>query len=553
MRTCGTTDRVERSSGSGDEGSETGQMLKILVTDDIAKTGIEVLESMPGATVDVRTGLSESELLEAIADAHALVVRSQTTVTDKVIQAARNLRVIGRAGVGVDNIDLESATRHGVLVINAPDGNTIAAAEHTFAMMISLARHIPAANRDLLAGNWNRKRFVGVELRGKTLAILGMGRIGTEVAKRAKVFGMNVIGYDPFLTEERALSLGIVKASLDDAIAEADFITVHTPLTKETHHMIDAIRLQTLKRGVRIVNCARGGIIDELALCDALRTEQVAGAAIDVFESEPLRADHPLRSFDNVILTPHLGASTVEAQENVAIQVAEQIVRVLKDEPFDHAVNLPSLSADQKARLTPYLALAEKLGLFAAQLAQGAPSNIRVTYAGDASAPDGGYLTRTVLKGLLGFQYRGEINYVNALQFAEESGIRVQEVRETRGRVYTNEISISFVTDGGSHQLTGTLYSESGPRIVELDGYPIDMPSEGVLLFTRHKDQPGMIGRIGTFLGDAQVNIAGMQVGRRESGGEAIMLLAVDRSVSPDVIGQIASVDGILMVRAIEL
>lgn len=528
-------------------------MLKILVTDDIAKTGVEVLESLPDAVVEVRTGLSESELLEAIEDADALVVRSQTTVTQEVIRAARQLKVIGRAGVGVDNIDLESATKRGVLVINAPDGNTIAAAEHTFAMMISLARHIPAANRDLLGGKWNRKRWVGVELRGKTLAILGMGRIGTEVAKRAKVFGMNVIGFDPFLTEERATSLGIVKATLDDAVAQADFITVHTPLTKETHHMIDSARLRTVKPGVRIVNCARGGIIDEMALCEALAQERVAGAAFDVFESEPLREDHPLRQFENVILTPHLGASTVEAQENVAIQVAEQIVHVLKDEPFEHAVNLPSLSAKQKENLSPYLALAEKLGLFAAQLAQGAPSGIRVTYTGDASAPDGGYLTRTVLKGLLGFQYSDDINYVNALRFAEESGLRVQEVRETRGRVYTNEISLSIETENGSHHLSGTLYSESGPRIVELDGYPIDMPSEGVLLFTRHKDQPGMIGRIGTFLGDAQVNIAGMQVGRRESGGEAIMLLAVDRSVSTDVIQQIEQVDGISMVRAIEL
>lgn len=528
-------------------------MAKILVTDDISRTGIEVLESLEGCTVDVQTNLTEAELLDAIQDAEALVVRSQTKVTRTVIEAGRRLRVIGRAGVGVDNIDLHAATRQGVLVINAPDGNTIAAAEHTFAMMISLARHIPAANRDLLAGNWNRKQWVGVELRGKTLSVLGMGRIGTEVAKRAKVFGMTVVGFDPFLTEERAQSLGVEKASLDEAIRVADFITVHTPLTKETHHMLNAAKIATMKPNVRIINCARGGIIDEDALSQALLQERVAGAALDVFESEPLDTDCPLRAFDNVILTPHLGASTVEAQENVAMQVAEQIIQVLRDDTFENAVNLPSLSTAQKERLTPYLSLAEKLGVFAAQLAQGAPSSLTITYTGDAATPDGGYLTRTVLKGLFGFQYRGEVNYVNALGYAEDAGLRVQEVRERRGHVYLNEISLAFKTDAGSHRLSGTLYNESGPRIVELDGYPIDMPSEGILIFTRHTDKPGMIGRIGTYLGDASINIAGMQVGRKESGGEAVMLLAVDRSVPQDVIDHIAKADGISMVRAIEL
>ncbi|MFD1677388.1 phosphoglycerate dehydrogenase [Alicyclobacillus fodiniaquatilis] len=528
-------------------------MFRILVTDDIAKSGIEVLEGVPDVQVDVQTNLSETELLEAIAEADALVVRSQTMVNEAVIAAGKRLKVIGRAGVGVDNIDLEAATKQGVLVINAPDGNTIAAAEHTFAMMISLARHIPAANRDLLGGKWNRKRWVGVELRGKTLAVLGMGRIGTEVAKRAKVFGMQVLGFDPFLTEERANSLGVVKASIDEAVAGADFITVHTPLTKETHHLIGRERLSLVKPTVRIVNCARGGIIDEQALCEALAEERVAGAALDVFESEPLLEDHPLRQFENVILTPHLGASTVEAQENVAIQVAEQVIHVLMDEPFEHAVNLPSLNAQQKAQLAPYLVLAEKLGLFAAHIAQGAPSEMTVTYTGDAAGRDGGYLTRTVLKGLFGFQYSDDINYVNALTFAEEAGLRVKEVRESRGLVYTNEISISFVTENGTHRVGGTLYHESGPRLVELDGYAIDMPIEGNLLFTRHVDKPGMIGHIGTCLGNLRINIAGMQVGRRESGGEAVMLLTVDRALSSDVIAEIAKVDGISMVRAIEL
>lgn len=526
---------------------------KILVTDDISQAGIDILSGLQGAEVVVKTGLAPDELKEAIADADALVVRSQTRVTKDVIESAKKLKVIGRAGVGVDNIDLEAATRRGILVINAPDGNTIAAAEHTFAMMISLARHIPAAHHDLLQGQWNRKKWIGVELRGKTLAVLGMGRIGTEVAKRAKAFGMTVLGYDPFLTEERAQSLGVVRTDLETAIRQADFITVHTPLTKETHHMIDRGRIALMKEGVRIINCARGGIIDEVALAEALEAGRVAGAAIDVFETEPLPMDHPLRRCQNVVLTPHLGASTVEAQENVAIQVAEEIVQVLRDDTFEHAVNLPSLSQRQKERLAPYLALAEQLGLFAAQLAQGAPSSMTVRYAGDAADPDGGYLTRTVLKGFFGFQYSGEVNYVNALRYAEDAGLRVQEVRESRGRVYTNEVEISVATDNGSHRVTGTVLGEYGPRIVELDGYPIDTPIQGILIYTRHEDRPGMIGRIGTLLGDRDINIAGMQVGRRETGGEAVMLLSVDKSVPQDVIDEIAKHPGIRLVRSIEL
>jgi D-3-phosphoglycerate dehydrogenase len=526
---------------------------KVLVTDDISPAGLDKLKSVPGVAVDVRTGLAEDELVRLIPAYDALLVRSQTKVTARVIEAGRRLKVIGRAGVGVDNIDLPAATRRGIVVLNAPDGNTIAAAEHTFAMLIASARYIPQADASIRQGRWDRKSFVGVELRGKTLAVLGMGRIGTEVAKRALAFGMRVLGYDPFLTEARANELGVRRVSLETAIAEADFITVHTPLTKETRHMISRDAFARMKDGVRIVNCARGGIIDEAALCEALESGKVASAALDVFEEEPIRPDHPLLRFPNVVLTPHLGASTVEAQVNVAIDVAEEVARVLLGEPFRNAVNMPSLTTEQKAVLEPYLRLGEQLGVFVAQWLSGSVHDVEITYGGQLAEQDVSFVTRTVLKGLLGYRHGDEVNYVNALYLAEQSGLCVREVKQPRSRVFTNLVSLSVTSDDGVHRVAGTLYNGFGPRIVEIDGYSVDAPPEGRILFTRHLDQPGMIGRIGTWLGDAGINIAGMQVGRRETGGEAIMLLSVDKKVPEDVIERIAQMPGIYAVRAIEL
>lgn len=527
--------------------------MNILVADDISELGIEKLSALPGAEVRIKTGLTESELMVEIQDIDALLVRSQTRVTKNVLEAGKRLRVVGRAGVGVDNIDLSAATQQGVIVVNAPDGNTISAAEHTFAMMISMARKIPAADASVRAGKWDRKSYVGVELRGKTLSILGMGRIGTEVAKRALAFGMTVIGYDPFLTEERAKELGITRMTLEDAVKAADFITVHTPLTKETRHMIGTQAFATMKTGVRIVNCARGGIIDELALCDALQSGKVAGAALDVFEDEPLAADHPLRQAPNVVMTPHLGASTVEAQVNVAIDVAEEVVRILQGQSFRNAVNLPSLTNEQKDYLEPYLLLGEKLGLFLAQWVGGNMSQLDITYQGQLANNDVSYVTRTVLKGLFGYRYGDEVNYVNAPVLAEQAGLSVQELKQPKSRVFTNVVSLAAHTDDGTHRLVGTLYNGFGPRIVEIDGYAVDASPEGKVLFLRHIDRPGIIGSIGTLLGDLSINIASMQVGRKESGGEAIMMLCIDRMASEDVLDKIRVIPDIRHVSAIDL
>ncbi|MDQ0189548.1 phosphoglycerate dehydrogenase [Alicyclobacillus cycloheptanicus] len=527
--------------------------MKILVADDISQFGIEKLQNLPDSQVRVRTGMSEAELMEEIADTEALLVRSQTKVTAAVLEAAKHLKVIGRAGVGVDNIDVPAATRRGIVVINAPDGNTISAAEHTFAMLITLSRHIPQADRSIREGRWDRKSFVGVELRGKTLAVLGTGRIGTEVAKRAKVFGMTVMGYDPYLTEARAKELGIIHATFDEAIEAADFITVHTPLTKETRHLLNAQAFARMKDGVRIINCARGGIIDEEALAEALQAGKVAGAAIDVFEQEPIPADHPLIALKNVVLTPHLGASTVEAQENVAIDVAEQVGYLLQGLPFKNAVNLPSLSGEQKAILQPYLALGEQLGLLAGQWVGGAVSEVEIGFAGPIAEHDISYVTRTVLKGWFSVKYGDDANYVNAPFLAEQTGITVREVKQPRGKVFTNLLTLTVKSDQGEHRVAGTLYNGFGPRIVEIDGYTVDAAPQGNMLMTRHVDKPGMIGKIGSLLGDAGVNIAAMQVGRRETGGEAVMVLSVDKAIPEAVLTEISKMDGIVLARAIDL
>lgn len=527
--------------------------MKVLVADDISRQGLEKLRIVPDIEIEVRTGLSEAELAQAVRAADALLVRSQSKVTERVLESAGRLKVIGRAGVGVDNIDVSAATRRGIVVVNAPDGNTISACEHTFAMMIGLARHIPRAHASVKAGVWDRKSFVGVELMGKTLAVIGMGRIGTEVAKRAKAFGMKVVGYDPFLTDDRAKELGIVKAALEDAVAAADFITVHTPLTKETRHLIDAAMFARMKDGVRIVNCARGGIIDEQALCDALAAGKVAGAALDVYEQEPLPADHPLRRFDNVIFTPHLGASTEEAQLNVAIVVAEEVANVLLGRPFRNAVNLPSLDKELSDYLAPYLVLGEKLGALLGQLSPQSMADIEIAYGGELALQDVSFLSRTVLKGLLSQRFADEVNYVNAPTLAQEAGINVREVKQPKSTVFTSLLSVSAVTPQGRRRVAGTLYNGAGARIVQIDDYRIDMLPEGRMIYTEHVDRPGMIGRIGMILGEADINIGSMQVGRRDTGGQAVMLLSVDKPVPSEVLDAIGQIAGIHTIRSIEL
>jgi len=465
-----------------------------------------------------------------------LLVRSQTKVTEKIMEAGTRLKVIGRAGVGVDNIDLEAATKRGIIVINAPDGNTITTCEHAFAMMMALARHIPQAYAKTIKGEWDRK-FLGVELRNKTLGVLGMGRIGSEVAKRAKAFGMDILGYDPFLTEDRAEKLGVKLATVDEIIRNADFITVHTPLTPETKHMIARPQFEVMKKGMRIINCARGGIIDELALVEAIDQGIVAGAAFDVFEKEPPEADHPFLHHPKIIVTPHLGASTVEAQENVAIDVSEQVLHILRNEPFKNAVNMPPVAASVMNKLQPYFGLGEKIGVFLSQLNNQAVKEIHVDYAGDLAEVDTQPLTRYIIKGVLSRHFGNDVNIVNSMHLAKVRDINVVVSQASATKGFTNLISVTLkAQDGTERRVAGTLLNGYGARIVQIDKFPVDVAPEGHLIFISHNDKPGIIGHVGTLLGKNDVNIASMQVGRKLVGGEAIMVLTVDKTVTKEVL-----------------
>ncbi|MFC4302746.1 phosphoglycerate dehydrogenase [Cohnella boryungensis] len=529
-------------------------MFKVLVSDPISDLGISLLVEASDISIDKKTGLSEDELVAIIGEYDALLVRSQTRVTERIMNAGNQLKVIGRAGVGVDNIDLDAATKRGIIVINAPDGNTITTCEHTFAMMMALARHIPQAYAKTVGGVWDRKSFVGVELRNKVLGVLGMGRIGSEVAARAKAFGMDVLGYDPFLTEERAEKMGVRKASVEDIIAEADFITVHTPLTPETRHMIGKEQFAVIKKGVRIVNCARGGIIDELALVEAIDAGQVAGAAFDVFEEEPPAADHPFLTHPKIIVTPHLGASTVEAQENVAIDVSEQLLHILRNEPFKNAVNMPPVAADVLNKLEPYFQLGKKLGSFAAQIAEGPVMEIGVTYAGDLADVDTQPLTRRVVEGVLAHHLGSDqVNVVNAMHLAKNRGVNIVVTKSQATKGFTNQISVQLRTDKEERLVAGTLLNGFGPRITQVDKFPVDVEPQGHILLISHHDKPGIIGRVGTLLGTSEINIASMQVGRKIVGGAAIMVLGVDKAVTKQVIGELTALPDLNNAKEVHL
>lgn len=517
--------------------------MKVLVLDNVSEKAVAILRQN-GIQADVSSTLPEAELLTKIADYDGVIVRSQTKVNANVITAATNLKVIGRAGVGVDNVDLKAATNKGIIVLNAPDGNTISTAEHTVAMIMALARRIPQAHASLKAGRWERKNFTGVEVRGKQLGIIGMGRIGTEVAKRMMAMGMSILAYDPFLTEERATELGVCLASLDELLKEADFITVHTPLTKETTGILNAETLARTKKGVRIINCARGGIVDEQALADAIEAGQVAGAALDVYISEP-PSNQKLIALPQVIVTPHLGASTAEAQINVAIDVAEEITKVLKGELFKNAVNIPTLRPEVMKVLSPYFSLAERLGCFIAQILESRIKKVEVEYSGDITDYDLNPLTTRVIEGLLKSALNSEVNVVNARVLAKQRGIRISERKETTDEDYNNKIRVIAVTDRGNHIVAGTFFRRNDQRVVEIDDYHFEVVPHGHLLIAYHNDEPGMIGQVGNVLGQAGINIAYMQVGRKEAGGVAIMVLTVDNEIPAAVINQVNGIKGI--------
>ncbi|GGF87626.1 phosphoglycerate dehydrogenase [Paenibacillus abyssi] len=521
-------------------------MFKVLVSDPISDMGIQQLMDAQDISVDKKPGLSEDELVAIIGQYDALLVRSQTRVTERVMEAGKQLKVVGRAGVGVDNIDLEAATQRGIIVINAPDGNTITTCEHTFAMMMAVARHIPQAYLKTVGGVWDRKSFVGVELRNKVLGVLGMGRIGSEVAKRAKAFGMEIMGYDPFLTEERAEKMGIKLSSVEDIVRNADFMTVHTPLTPETRHMIGKAQFEIMKPGMRIVNCARGGIIDEYALVEAVDQGIVAGAAFDVFEVEPPTEDHPFLKHPKIIVTPHLGASTVEAQENVAIDVSEQVLHILRNEPFRNAVNMPPIPADVLNKLQPYFSLGERLGSFIAQLTEGAVEEITVSYSGDVADVDTQPLTRHIVKGILSHHLGSEqVNLVNSMHLAKQRGLNIVTQKSNAAKGFTNLLSVTLRTKKEERLVAGTLLNGYGARIVQIDKFPVDVAPEGNLILVSHNDKPGIIGRVGTLLGSNDVNIATMQVGRKIVGGAAIMVLTVDKGVPKNVLTDFAQLPDI--------
>lgn len=524
--------------------------MRILVSDSLSSKGLAYLEK--GAVVDQITGLSESELIAIIGDYDALVVRSATKVTAPVIDAGKKLKVIGRAGVGVDNIDVDRATERGVIVINAPEGNTISAAEHTIAMLTALARNIPTAHRSLTSGQWERNRFMGVELNQKVLGVIGFGRIGSEVAKRAVAMGMTITAYDPYIASEQAEKSGVSMASLEEVLKNADFLTLHLPCTKATYHLIGEAELAMMKHGVRLVNCARGGLIDEQALFEALKSGKVAGAALDVFEQEP-PLESPLLGLPNVVVTPHLGASTREAQVNVAVQVAEQVSLALQGGPVISAVNLPALIPETMAQVKPFLPLMKLLGSFYIQLFGGQIEEIQLEYGGATASVPVNPLTRACLMSFLSYILGEQVNYVNAPLIARSRGIKVRETVSQNIENFANLVVLTVKTAGVVHTISGTLFNKSDIRIVRIGDYRIEVVPSQYMLVCTYIDKPGVIGRVGTFLGINQINIAGMQVGRQVQGGEAVMVLQVDDPISPELRKELERLDGILTVRFVQL
>jgi D-3-phosphoglycerate dehydrogenase len=518
-------------------------MPKVLVSDPIDQVGIDILSQV--AQVEVNTSLSPEELVNVIGDYDALMIRSGTRVTKAVIEAGHNLKIIGRAGVGVDNVDVPEATRRGIVVVNSPEGNTIAAAEHALAMMMSLSRYIPSADASVKSGEWKRKDFTGVEVYKKTLGVVGLGKIGSHVATVARAMGMKLLAYDPFISADRAEQLGCRLVELDFLFREADYITLHIPKTPETANLINAATLATMKPTARIINCARGGIIHEADLAQALRDGVIGGAALDVYASEPL-GESELRDLGkNVILTPHLGASTEEAQVNVAIDVAEQIRDVLLGLPARSAVNIPGLRPEVLEKLGPYLQLAETLGNLVGQLAGGRVEELTVRIQGDFASGDSKPIMIAALKGLLSNALRERVNYVNASIEAKERGIHVIETRDEDSRDYAGSLNLTAKGSLGEHSATGVLLGGSEIRITDIDDFPINVPPTQHMLFTLHRDMPGIIGKIGSLLGSFNVNIASMQVGRKIVRGDAVMVLSLDDPLPEGILEEIIKEDGI--------
>lgn len=524
-------------------------MYHVLVADAINAEGLQPLLDFEEAVIIEKKVTDPEVELETI---DALLVRSATKVTEELMEKMPQLKIIARAGVGVDNIDVNAATKRGIIVVNAPDGNTISAAEHTFAMMASLMRNIPQAHQSMKNLEWKRSAFVGTELLGKTLGVVGLGRIGSELAKRAKAFGMTIKVYDPFLTKERATKLGVESCSLDEVLAQSDIISVHTPLTPETKGLINDEAIIKTKKGVYFLNCARGGIIDEEALERFLANGHVGGAALDVYTQEP-PGEHPLFKFDNVIVTPHLGASTKEAQLNVATQVAKEVRLYFEGKPVSSSINLPSMSKDVFEKIGPFHQLVKQMGVMAAQCVKEGVHELYITYAGNVADLETSYLTKAVLSGFFKERIDVHVNEVNALHIAKERGITTGEKVGTNSFGYANCITVVAKGEQRTATIRGTYIENYGPRIVHVNDFNVDFNPEGNILYVLHKDRPGVIGQVGKILGDNSINIGAMQVGRKEAGGDAIMLLGIDKEIDDATVELLTNLDEIVLVNHFSL
>jgi len=530
---------------------------RVLVSDKLAPEGLAVLEAAAGGgqlEFDVKPGMSADELIAAIPEYDALIIRSATTVTRDVIEAGTRLRAVGRAGIGVDNVDVRAATRRGIAVMNTPGGNNVTTAEHAISMMLALARSIPQATASMKSGKWEKSKFTGVEICGKTLGLIGIGNIGRIVAQLAQGLNMKVTAFDPFIPEDKAHEMGVELLDLDALLRGSDFVSVHVPLTAETRGLVDGAALAKMKRGARLINCARGGIVDEAALAEALRSGALAGAALDVFEQEPTPTDNPLLGLDTVVCTPHLGAATAEAQVNVSIAVAEQIVDFLLNDTISNAVNVPSISAAQLEVLQPYLHIGEKLGKLQAQLLQQAPVEVSIEYAGEIASHDLQAVTVAVLRSLLErLLDSSAVNFVNAREIARERGIRVVESKTTAAKGYTNMVLVRVRTADRSSEVAGAVFGRDVVRLVRVNRFHLEAVPEGYVLMLQNRDVPGVVGRVGTLLGEAQVNIAGLELGREDIGGMALSLVHVDEPVPAAVLAKLRTVPEIVSADLVEL
>ncbi len=527
--------------------------MKVLISDSMSDRCVEIFKSAHRLKVDVNTKLKPEELKKVIKDYHALVVRSATKVTAEIIEAADNLKVIGRAGTGVDNIDMQAATKKGIVVMNTPGGNTITTAEHAVSMLMALARKIPQATASMRKGEWEKKKFEGTEVTSKTLGILGVGNIGSVVADRAQGLKMNVIAYDPYLSQDAANRMGVEPVSLDELYKRSDFISIHVPLTNETKGVVNKDAFAKMKKGVKIINCARGGIVNEKDLCDAIKSGIVSGAAMDVFEKEPALPDNPLLQMEEVILTPHLGASTAEAQENVAIAIAEQIVDYLVKGAIRNAVNVPSVPAELLASLGPYITLAEKLGSFQGQILKGGIEEVAVEYSGDVVSYDVAPVTIAAIKELLDQLMDQQVNFVNAPFVAKERGIKVIEIKSSRAIDFASSITIKVKTKESENLIEGALFGKKEPRIVRIDKFFLDAVPEGYLLVLNNYDKPGVIGNVGTLLGTGNINIARLHLGRQAIGGEAVSVWNIDTPLPADLLAKLLKLPNMISAKVVKL